>query len=153
MVVLLTVLSGMNTVLTRQLNAECGVRNGLTMSTLLNYATGLVTSLLVLLVMGRPAAAASAPEGFRAVLMFLGGAVGVLVIFLCNYLTPRMPALMLTLLFFVAQLATAILLDVWLKGAFSPGQLAGGALVMLGLLFYQSVEKKRKRAEAAGSGA
>lgn len=143
MVIFLTLLAGMNTVLTRHLNAECGVRNGVSMSTLLNYATGLVTSLLVMLIMGRPAAALAAPEGFRAVLMFFGGAVGVVIILLCNYLTPRMPSLLLTLLFFVAQLLTAILLDAWLKGSFAPGQLVGGALVMLGLLCYQLVEKQR----------
>ena len=152
MVVFLTVLAGMNTVLTRQLNAECGVRNGIAMSTLLNYATGLVTSLLVLLAMGRPSAALAAPEGFRAILMYFGGAVGVLIIFLCNYLTPKLPALLLTLLFFVAQLTTAILLDVWMKGVFSPGQLVGGALVMLGLLCYQGVEKRRARQSEASEG-
>ena len=149
--VVLAVLAGMNIVLTRQLNAESGVRNGVCMSTLLNYATGLITSLLALLVLGRPAAAAAAPEGFRLALMYFGGMVGVVIILMCNYLTPKLPALLLTLLFFVAQLTTAILLDAWLDGRFAPGQLAGGALVMLGLLCYQRIEKNRPSPTPAAS--
>ncbi len=145
MLYVLAIMAGMNIVLTRQLNSECGKRNGLYMSTLLNYATGLATALLVLLIMGRPTAAAESPDGFRLVLMYFGGAIGMMIILLCNYLTPKLPALLLTLLFFVAQLATAILLDAWLDGSFSPGQLVGGLLVMLGLLFYQYAEKRTSK--------
>ena len=55
MMLFIAAFAGANTVLTRYLNAAYAKRNGIQMSTLNNYVTGLMTSLLVRLFMGEPA--------------------------------------------------------------------------------------------------
>lgn len=139
-------LVGANTVVCRYLNTLYARRNGLPMGTLANYVMGLLAALLVLLVMGEPMAAKPVEAlTFRTAAMFLGGAVGVGLIQVSIYITPRMPAFVSTLLIFVSQLGTGLLLDYLLTGAFSVTKLLGGLLVMLGLWHYGWVSR---RAEA-----
>ncbi len=143
MLLLIPALVGANTVVCRYLNALYARRNGLPMGTLANYVTGLVTALLVLLVMGEPAAIK--PLGaltFRTVAMFLGGALGVGLIQTTIYITPRLPAFLSTLLIFVSQLGTGLLLDFLLTGSFTVAKLLGGLLVMLGLWHYGFVDRR-----------
>ncbi|NLI21985.1 MAG: EamA-like transporter family protein [Clostridiales bacterium] len=137
MMLFVAALVGANTVISRYLNALYARHNSLPMGTLLNYLTGLGTSLLALAALGAPADAQ--PLGvltFRSVSMFLGGAVGVVLIRLTIYLTPRLSAFQATLLIFLGQLGGGLMLDYLLTGVFSPGKLLGGALVLLGLAQY-----------------
>ncbi len=143
MMLFIAALVGANTVLCRYMNAIYARHNGLPMSTLANYVTGLCTALLALLIMGDPSAVQ--PVGaltFRTVTMFLGGAVGVGLVQILVYITPRLPAFLSTILVFISQLGTGLLFDFWLTGAFSPGKIAGGVLVMLGLWHYAWVWKR-----------
>ena len=142
MLLLIPALVGANTVLCRYLNACYAKRNGLPMGTLANYVTGLATSLLVLLAMGEPMV--FQPIGavtFRTVAMFLGGAVGVGLIQLTIYITPRLPAFLATLLIFLSQLCFGLGLDYILTGAFSLGKLVGGVMVLCGLAHYAWINK------------
>ena len=143
MMLWIAALTGANTVICRYLNAAFARHNGLSMGTLANYATGLITSLVVLLCMGE--AIGFAPlqtAGLRTVMMFLGGAVGVAVVQLLIYVTPRMPALLSSMLLFVSQLGAGIVLDAVLTGAFSRGKLIGGLMVLAGLWHYQWVARR-----------
>lgn len=155
MMIFFAILAGVNIVFSRFLNSGNAEKNGLSMSTLMNYITGLVTSLIVLLLVREPGSFLKLPAfGVSSVLMFLGGTVGVITILLSNHLTPRMPAFLMTLLIFISQLLTALVLDYWLRGAFSLGRLAGGLLVLAGLWHYQRVHNqsdlaKAKKAEPA----
>lgn len=143
MLVFIAILVGANIVLSRYLNALYAQHNGLSMGTLANYATGLITSLIALLVMGEPSAITlPAQATFRTVVMFLGGLVGVVMVQTSIYITPRLPALMMTLLMIISQLGTGLLLDWLLTGVFSPGKLLGGALVLLGLWHYAWVGRR-----------
>ena len=152
MMMFLAALAGANIVFSRFLNSGNAEKNGLGMSTLMNYITGLVTSAVVLLVSGE-AGGFRQLQGFQlsSLFMYLGGAVGVTTVLLSNYLTPRLPAFLLTLLIFIAQLLTALALDALLTGKFSAGKLAGGMLVLAGLWHYQSVHK-RGDSNAPGGG-
>lgn len=146
MMLFFAILAGANIVLCRFLNSGNAMKNGLSMSTLMNYITGLVTSCIVLWISGE-----AAPQGLPAfeitsILMYLGGTVGVVTILLSNYLTPRMPAFLQTLLIFIAQLLTALLLDYLLIGSFSLGKLLGGLLVLAGLWHYQMVHRRNDAA-------
>lgn len=143
LIAVLAVLVGANTVLCRYLNAIYAQRNGLNMGTLINYITGLVTALMVLLVFGDPMA--PQPVGaltFRTVMMFLGGALGVAMIQILIYITPRMPAFWGTVMIFISQLGAGLVLDYTLSGTFSLGKLLGGLMVLLGLWHYAWVGKR-----------
>jgi bacterial/archaeal transporter family-2 protein len=137
LIVIAAVLVGANTVLCRYLNSLYAKYNGLSMGTLANYVTGLVTSLIVLLILGDPASVL--PVGsltLRKGMMFLGGAFGVGMIQLFIYVTPRMPAVQSTILIFASQLGFGLVLDALLSGAFSLGRLLGVLMVLLGLGHY-----------------
>ena len=149
MLLLIPVLVGANTVVCRYLNAIYAKHNSLPMGTLANYVTGLATALAVLLAMGEPVSFQPiAQVTFRTVAMFLGGAVGVGLIQLSIYITPRMPAFLATLLIFLSQLGVGLVLDFALTGLFSPGKLWGGLIVLLGLCHYAWVGKRDARKEA-----
>ena len=143
MMLLMTALVGANTVVCRYLNAVYARHNSLPMGTLANYVTGLLTSLAVLLMMGEPVSVQPLSAiTFRTVAMFLGGAVGVGLIQLSIYITPRMPAFLATLLIFLSQLGVGLALDFALTGDFGLGKLLGGILVLLGLAHYAWVSKR-----------
>lgn len=139
--ILLAVATGSNIVLCRFLNAGSAEKNGLSMSTLMNYITGLIMSTVVFCLAGETGSFSLQWNGVTSIIIYTGGAVGVITILLSNYLTPRLPAFLFTLLLFVSQLLTALLLDYWLDGVFSPGKLVGGLLTLAGLWHYQWVHR------------
>lgn len=143
---LVAMLVGANTVVSRYLNTLYARRNGLPMGTLANYVTGLLTALLAMWALG--GAENVQPVGaltFRTVMMFLGGTLGVALIQIFIYITPRLPAFASTLLIFVSQLTAGLVLDTWLTGVFSPAKLLGGALVAAGLAHYSWVSVRAAR--------
>ncbi len=142
-IVILIMLVGANTVLCRYLNAYSDRYNGLSMSTLANYVTGLATAFAVLLIFGDSTAVLSVGAlSFRKVMMFLGGFFGVALVELCIYITPRLPAFLGTVLIFVSQLAAGLAIDYILSGSISVGKMLGGALVLLGLAHYTWVGRR-----------
>ncbi|MEA4997859.1 MAG: DMT family transporter [Candidatus Limiplasma sp.] len=143
MMLFIAALVGANTVICRYLNAIYARHNGLSMSTLANYVTGLATALLALLVLGDPSPIQPVESlTFRTVTMFLGGAVGVGLVQISIHITPRLPAFLATLLIFLSQLGSGLLIDFWMTGAFSIGKVVGGALVLMGLSHYAWVGKR-----------
>ena len=146
--IFVAVFTGANVLLCRFLNAGSAEKNGLSMSTLMNYITGLATSLLVYSLSGETKGLSLQWSGLSTLAIYTGGATGVITILLSSYLAPRLPAFLLTLLIFIAQLFTAFLLDFWLSGIFSAGKLIGGLLVLLGLWHYQWVHKRHAAAKA-----
>ena len=143
---LLALLLGVNVVVSRYLNAVFARHNGVAMGAVANYVTGLLTALAVLLALGEPLLLR--PLGaltLRKVAMFLGGAVGMVMVQMTIYITPRMPAFLSALLLFVSQLGTSVALDWLLTGTCSPRKLLGAALVMLGLTHYALVERNAAR--------
>ena len=142
MMLLIPALVGANTIICRYLNAMYAKHNTQGMGTLTNYITGLAASLVALLALGEPAAFQPiGPLTFRTVFMFLGGALGVLLIQLMIYITPRMPAFLSTILIFISQLGTGLVLDYLLTHSFSLGKIAGGVLVLAGLWHYAYVNR------------
>ena len=78
-----------------------------------------------------------------------GNAVGVGLIQISIYITPRMPAFWATLLIFLSQLGTGLVLDFALTGAFGVTKLLGGLLVLLGLCHYAWVGRRDARNASA----
>lgn len=130
--VALSFLSGCTMIFARMANAALAQRSGVGFSTVMNYVTGLAGSLLVLAALGMPMDAAF-PAPAQPVWIYLGGALGALGIFLCNVVTPRLPALQMSLVVFVGQLFTGIVIDA-LVGKFSLGILVGSVIVAAGML-------------------
>ena len=76
---------------------------------------------------------AAFPAPGHSLLIYTGGALGALGIFLANVVTPRLPALQMSLVVFVGQVFTGMGIDA-LMGRFSLGTLVGGLLVAAGMI-------------------
>ncbi len=124
--------SGVTIVLARMLGSRLAQSCGAPYSSLMNYITGLIGSLIAFWVTGAVVTSAfPAPGG--SVTMYLGGALGLVSVYMLNRITHRLPATQLTLLIFIGQLFSGLLLDYFATHKFSPGMLAGGLLVLAGL--------------------
>ncbi len=135
--VIIGVLGGASNILSRFVNAELTSRIGAYRSTRMNYITGLSLSLLLLLIMRPALPAFTAPSNVSDVAMYFGGALGVAVVLIANLIAMRMSALVMTILVFISQMITGMVLDFFITGAFIPQQLVGALLLLIGLLLYQ----------------
>lgn len=133
MIAVISVLfSGFTIVLARMCNARLAQQCGVHYSSLMNYVTGLIGSLVVFLLMGA-ATNATFPVHGGSITMYLGGALGLVSVYMLNTITHKLPATQLTLLIFVGQLFSGLLLDYFATHKFSMGTLVGGVLVLAGL--------------------
>lgn len=134
MYIILAILSGVTIVVSRMTNAKLGKELSVYQSTFFNYAIGLTGSLIVLAIIGGKFVFAPTVEGIRYYAMFMGGILGVATISISNIITPKISAFSLTIIIFVSQLFSGVIIDYFLYGEFSVGKLVGGGLVLAGLV-------------------
>lgn len=134
-------LSGGTMVFSRMVNAGLAQRSGVGYSTVMNYVTGLAGSFVIFALMGLRLDTPFPAQG-QSIVIYLGGALGALGIFLCNVVTPRLPTLQMSVIVFVGQIFSGMALDA-LTGRFSAGTLAGGLVVAAGLYFNTRADAKR----------
>lgn len=131
--IIISFLSGVSNVVSRTINGRLADNSSVSISTFYNFFMGLIVSTAiygVLELIGDEAIHFSmAPNP----LYYLGGFVGVFAIAIFNFTVPKISAYYMTLLTFVGQLFTGIILDTFLSGTFSISQLIGGVFVVLGL--------------------
>ena len=137
---LLSFLSGWSMVLSRMANASLAKTSGTGFSTLMNYVTGLTGSLLLFMLIGHPKLSTFPAPGL-SIIFYLGGALGALGIFLCNVVTPRLPALQMSLIVFVGQIFSGMAIDL-LAGRFAVGTLMGGLLVAVGMVLNAYADRR-----------
>ncbi|SHK48253.1 Putative inner membrane exporter, YdcZ [Anaerocolumna jejuensis DSM 15929] len=141
---ILSILAGVTVVLGRILNAKLAEKIGTVQATVINYVVGIFFSFLFLLIMNRGLSFTSHPSQlpFWA---YLGGILGVAIIMISNYTTPRVPAFYLTLLVFLGQLAVGILIDWLVSKDFSPLKLIGSLFVVAGFTYNLLLDKKSSK--------
>ncbi len=76
---------------------------------------------------------------------YFGGIVGVLFVVLSNLTAPKISAFSMTPLIFGGQIATGIAIDVFVHQQLSIGKIAGGVLILVGLLWNLSIDEARRR--------
>lgn len=138
--VLCAMLTGITIVLSRSVNSYLSQRVGVYQSTFFNYLTGLITSLLIVLGVG-----VELNIDFSYIydqpILLTGGIIGVFNIFILNIIVAKISPVKLTLITFIAQLSTSIVLDYFIYHMFSMYKLIGCLIVVLGLLMYQYSDK------------
>ena len=77
--------------------------------------------------------------------IYLGGAIGVITVWLSNVVVAKIPQLYITLLMFVGQVFTGVIMDALHDGAFSTANIIGGVLVALGLALNLLFERRASR--------
>ncbi len=145
--VIAVLLSGVLLVASRSYNARLAENTSIYISTFFNYFCGLVTAIPVFLLLsaGEPVyrGFALSPNWW----IYLGGAIGVATVYLSSVVAVKIPQLYITLLMFVGQVFTGVLIDALLEGSLSIENIIGGSLVALGLslnlLFERRASQKR----------
>ncbi|MEG1774164.1 MAG: DMT family transporter, partial [Oscillospiraceae bacterium] len=143
------ILGGVSVVANRTLNASLAQRIGVYPSTLFNYVTGLLCSVLLVLLMREAAPSLAMPQTLAQSSIYLGGLLGVITVSLSNVAAARLSAFVMTLLVFLSQMFTGIFLDYVAQGTLPPGKMVGGLLMVAGLYLYQRPGRKPTEHDAA----
>ena len=140
--IMISLLAGVTNVLSRTMNAELAIHTSLRKSTFMNFLVGLIVAILVLLAVdGGPTL--SLPEGTAIQpWIYTGGLIGVAVVMISNATVSKISSFSMTLLVFVGQVFTGILLDMLISGVFSWKTLVGGLCVAAGLTINVIIDKK-----------
>ncbi|EJR53618.1 hypothetical protein IIM_02397 [Bacillus cereus VD107] len=138
----IAILVGVSIVVARIINANLATKIGIWEGTFFNYITGLFFSALFL-IFSTDSLYISRLQSIPFA-VYLGGLVGVIVIVLSNYITPKISAFYLTLLIFIGQLFMGTVIDFLLSNELSIGKIVGGILVLLGLTYNLLVDRPIK---------
>lgn len=137
--------SGVLLVISRSYNSRLADETSMYISTFFNYFCGLLTALPVFFLF-----ATHEPIWLGFVLApnwwtYLGGAIGVATVWLSNVVVVKIPQLYITLLMFVGQVFTGVLIDALMDGALSTANIIGGTLVATGLALNLLFERRASR--------
>ncbi|MCL2373095.1 MAG: DMT family transporter [Defluviitaleaceae bacterium] len=139
--------AGVTIVTSRTLNARLSAATNVRTSTFYNYVVGLFCAILAFLLLGRGEIA------FVEVLplsaswyMYFGGMLGVCVVLLLNVTVVKISAFYLTLLIFIGQIFSGVLVDAFLDGEVSIRIIVGGVLVGLGMCANLIVDNRKATA-------
>jgi len=140
--VILAFVSGATIVISRTLNAKLADTTSTNISTFYNYIVGLVISIPVFLILGSNEISLMeftlSPNWY----IYLGGVLGVCVVLLGNITVMKISAFYLTLLIFIGQVFSGVLIDIVISQELSPRNLIGGVLVTLGLSINLILDRK-----------
>lgn len=146
----IAILSGASVVISRMLNAGLSEKIGVYEATWVNYLAGLAVAAVVVLMVNEATARLALPQNIRQIYMFLGGVTSVGVIAISNIVTLKMSAFVMTVLVFVSQIITGMVIDYFVMGSLSAGKLIGGVVMLAGLAIYQKPASGKKE-QASGA--
>ncbi|WP_291580631.1 DMT family transporter [Clostridium sp. UBA6640] len=141
--IILAMIGGGLTIISMIINAGLAKEIGVLRGTLINYIVGLLV-ILIIMVFAKGTynfninSFANIP--FYA---FLGGLIGVIVVSASNVVIPKIPTMYTTLLIFIGQIFTGIIIDYLELSSISKGKIVGGLLILLGMLYNSNVDKKQ----------
>ncbi|MCL2361629.1 MAG: DMT family transporter [Defluviitaleaceae bacterium] len=143
--VVVSFLAGFAIIMSRTLNAKLANVTSVSVSTFYNYFVGLIVAILVFALLGRGEIVltefALSPRWY----IYLGGALGVTVVFLSNIVVVKISAFYLTLLIFVGQVFSGVLIDAFISQAISVRNIVGGVLVAVGLSINLVIDYKKPK--------
>lgn len=129
--------SGVTIVLSRSLNGCLSKHTDAYNGTFYNFLTGLITSALLLLIVSLFHAPLSFTFKTSNLYMYLGGLIGVANVMLLNIVVPKISPVLLTLISFITQLISSMILDACILQIFSLTKCLGCFLIIIGLIIYQ----------------
>ncbi|WP_243125516.1 MULTISPECIES: DMT family transporter [Clostridium] len=142
MYIFLAFIGGALVTLASIINSRLGKEIGVIQGTIINYTVGLICILLVCLFNGSLFKISS--QGFLDIPLwaYLGGMVGVAVVILSNIVIPKIPVIYSTLLIFIGQIVTGIIVDYIFGNPISKGKFIGCIFIILGLVYNSNIDKK-----------
>lgn len=137
----LSLLSGVAVVLSRTVNSRLSDNIGALRGSLVNHLVGLpITIVIALIASVCTSTTINTAAPFRP-WIYLGGTLGVLTVLLCNLTVPKVSSFKLTVLTFIGQIFTGILLDLIIGGDYSQTSFVGGVVIALGIAVNMIVEQ------------
>jgi transporter family-2 protein len=140
--VIVSFVAGVNIVISRTLNAKLAALTTVRTSTFYNYLIGLAISIPVFLVLGSNEAIHVELVFSPDLFVYFGGILGVCVVLLNNIVVIKISAFYLTLLIFIGQVFSGVLIDIIISGGFSARNFIGGIFVAIGLCVNLLLDKK-----------
>jgi len=141
--VIVSFFAGVTIVISRTLNAKLSGLTSIRISTFYNYFIGLIVSIPVLFLLGNREASlmhfSFSPDWY----IYLGGVLGMCVVFIFNLIVVKIPAFYLTLLVFTGQVFSGVLIDAIILQELSPRILTGGLFVAIGLTVNLLLDSER----------
>ncbi len=135
--------AGALVIISISINGNLARKVGLVQSGMTNYIVGLISSFVFYLVVYGSFGQLSLENINSAPWYFyLGGAVGSVIVVMNSILINRISAVYVTILVFLGQMATGILIDYFNLHIFSKGKVIGGILSVAGLVYYISGDEK-----------
>ena len=140
--ILIAILAGVSVVISRIFNSRIADEIGTLQGTYINYLTGLIVAFIFFLLSKEYLNIQNTNYSSLPFYAYLGGAIGILVVILSNYTTPKVSNFSLSLLVFIGQLSIGILIDYYSYNTISIGKISGEILILLGLSYNMLVDKK-----------
>jgi len=140
--ILSALFAGISVVITRIFNAKIAEELGTIQGTYINYLTGLGGAFIFFIISKEYVNLSGTSYSNLPIYAYFGGAIGILVVVLSNYATPKVSSFSLSLLIFTGQLFIGIVIDFISYGDVSMGKIVGGILILLGLIYNIKVEKE-----------
>lgn len=142
--VILSLLTGVSIVCSRSVNARLAQHTGVFVGTWYNYIVGLALAAVVLAI-----ALLTGSETFSPVMpsnpwILTGGLLGVAVVAASSFCAVKMSSFLLTLILFVGQIFTGLVLDAAVTQSFSLPSLAGGLFATAGLCLNLWLDKEAR---------
>lgn len=142
LMILLAILGGVLTTLSMIVSSALGKKIGLIQSTIIHYMGGLIGGVFILIGMGSASAPSIIDLSKMPLYIFLGGIMGVIVVYISNIVIPKIPVVYSTLLMFSGQMICAIIIDTIIIGEFSLKKLLGAIIVVLGIFYNSKIDEK-----------
>lgn len=131
--ILISIASGAIIVISRILNTKLSEKVGLIQSSFFNYLTGLLSAVILFCIFKDKVALNQLYNiPFYA---YLGGLLGVIVVILSSVVTNEMSSFYVTLIMFIGQLFTGIIIDHITLKTIPFSKIVGGLLVVAGLTY------------------
>lgn len=145
LMILLAMLGGVLTTLSMIVSSALGKKIGLIQSTIIHYIGGLIGGVFILIGMGSASAPSIIDLSKMPLYIFLGGIMGVIVVYISNIVIPKIPVVYSTLLMFSGQMICAIIIDTIIIGEFSLKKLLGAIIVVLGIFYNSKIDEKENK--------
>ena len=139
--VIVSLISGATVVLSRTVNFRLAEAIGALRGSLVNHLAGLPITLVLAIGSIFFAKGITVPENAAQPWIYVGGAFGVVVVVLFNLTVPRIASFQLTLLSFVGQIFTGVLIDVITGCGYLDASFLGGIVIAAGVAIGIMVER------------
>ena len=140
--IILAIICGCITIISMVVNSHLAKKIGVFQGTLINYIVGLAGSILLMTIVKDSVDLSLISYSKIPLWAILGGVLGVIVVSSSNIVIPKIPTIYTTLLIFIGQLFTGIIIDYFREGFISKGKIIGGLLILLGIIYNSNVDKK-----------